>query len=186
MPQKAVASTHQLKVTLEGTKPPVWRRIQVPSAMPLRKLHEVLQVVMGWENCHLYQFEVGGQYFGEPDPYFDRAIRSARATPLRRVAPQVGNTFIYEYDFGDSWSHKLVVEKVLAPLEGVSYPRCLAGNRACPPEDCGGIWGYAELLDIIRKPRHPEYARMREWLGGEFDPEAFDLRAVNDALTFLR
>ena len=101
---------------------------------------------------------------------------------LRTVAPRLGATLVYEYDFGDDWKHDLLVEGLLLPEEGVHYPRCLAGARSRPPEDCGGVPGYEELLEVIRDPEHEEYEEMMLWLGGSFDPEAFDLAAVNDAL----
>jgi hypothetical protein len=140
---------------------------------------------MGWTQSHLYEFEIGGRSFGEPSPEDYVPVRSAKATPLRRVAPDAGAAFTYVYDFGDNWQHKVVVEKVLPPEPGVSYPRCLTGRRACPPEDVGGIWGYQEFLETIRDPEHEEHAAMLTWVGGTFDPEAFDLRMVNHELATL-
>lgn len=185
MPPRAPTSIHQLKVTLTGTKPPIWRRIQVASSINLRRLHDVIQEAMGWTQSHLYQFELGDVCYGEPDPEYGMPIRSAKATPLRKIAPEAGAVFLYEYDFGDSWQHRIVVEKVLPPEPGIAYPRCVAGKRACPPEDCGGIWGYQEFLEAIRDPEHPEHEAMLKWVGGAFDPEAFDLRAVNEGLANL-
>jgi len=185
MAPRGPTSVHQLKITLTGIRPPIWRRLQVSSSMNLRRLHDVIQAAMGWTQSHLYQFEVGDMEYGEPDEEFGLPIRSAKATPLRKVAPEPGAVFSYEYDFGDSWQHHIEVEKVL-PLEpGVRYPRCLAGKRACPPEDVGGIFGYEEFLQAIRDPKHPEHESMLEWVGGAFDPEAFDLRAVNEQLAHL-
>jgi hypothetical protein len=180
-------SIHQLKVTLVGIRPPVWRRIQVASSITMRRLHDVIQATMGWTQSHLYEFEVDGVRFGEPDPDFDdgMTVRSAKSTPLRRVAPVAGATFSYQYDFGDNWQHQVLVEQVLPPEPGVVYPRCLAGRRACPPEDVGGIWGYQEFLEAIRDPEHEEHASMLEWVGGAFNPDAFDLRAVNQDLATL-
>jgi hypothetical protein len=185
MPPRAPTSIHQLKVTLTGTKPPIWRRIQVASSINLRRLHDVIQAAMGWTQSHLYQFELGDVCYGEPDPEYGMPIRSAKSTPLRRIAPEPGAKFTYQYDFGDNWQHQIVVEKVLPPEPGVAYPRCVAGRRACPPEDCGGVWGYAEFLEAIRDPEHEEHEAMLEWVGGAFDPEAFDLREVNQVLTNL-
>jgi len=185
MSPRAPPSVHQLKITLAGSRPPIWRRVQVSSAINLRRLHDVIQAAMGWTQSHLYRFEVGGVDFGEPDSADELAFRSAKATPLRKIAPAPGAVFLYEYDFGDSWQHRIEVEKVLPPEQGRSYPRCLAGKRACPPEDVGGIWGYEEFLQAIRDPKHPEHAAMLEWVGGAFDPEAFDRQAVNDELAHL-
>jgi hypothetical protein len=172
-------------VTLTGIRPPIWRRLQVSSAINLRRLHDVIQAAMGWTQSHLYRFEVGGVDFGEPDPEDDLAFRSAKATPLRTIAPAPGAVFLYEYDFGDCWQHRIVVEQVLPPEPGAAYPRCTAGKRACPPEDVGGVWGYEEFLAAIRDPEHEEHEAMREWGGEEFDPETFDLRAVNEQLAHL-
>jgi Plasmid pRiA4b ORF-3-like protein len=185
MSPRGPASIHQVKVTLVGIRPPIWRRLQVASSINLRRLHDVIQEALGWTQSHLYRFEVGDVEFGEPDPEDGRPVRSAKATPLRKIAPEAGAAFLYEYDFGDSWQHQIVVEKVLPPGSGVAYPRCVAGRRACPPEDCGGVWGYAELLEAIGDPEHPEHEEMLEWVGGAFDPEAFDVRAINEALASL-
>lgn len=185
MPPRVPTSIHQLKVTLTGTKPPVWRRIQVASSITLRRLHDVIQATMGWTQSHLYEFEIGGITFGEPSPESDILVRSAKSTQLRRVAPDAGASFSYLYDFGDNWQHHILVEKVLSSESGVRYPRCLTGRRACPPEDVGGVWGYQEFLEAIRDPEHDEHASMLEWVGGGFDPEAFDLGAVNQDLATL-
>lgn len=179
----AARSIYQLKITLQGTRPPVWRRLRVQSDVTLRKLHDIFQVAMGWTNTHLYEFEADGRRFGERDPEFGSDdVRSARRTKLNQIAPYAGAQFRYEYDFGDGWRHAIVVEKVMAPEDGVRYPICVAGRRACPPEDCGGTWGYSHLLGILARPDHPEHAEWLEWVGGQFDPEAFDLRDTNEAL----
>jgi hypothetical protein len=185
MSPRSPVSIHQLKVTLTGVRPPIWRRIQVASSINLRRLHDVIQATMGWTQSHLYQFEIDGVLFGEPDPEYDLPVRSAKSTPLRRVAPNIGATLTYEYDFGDGWEHPVVVEQVIPPEPGVFYPRCLAGRRACPPEDVGGISGYQEFLEAIRDPEHEEHDSMLEWVGGSFDPEVFDLQTVNRELAIL-
>jgi hypothetical protein len=185
MSPRAPTSVHQLKITLIGIRPPIWRRVQVSSSINLRRLHDVIQAAMGWTQSHLYQFEGGDVAFGEPDDEFGMPIRSAKSTPLRKIAPAPGAVFIYEYDFGDSWQHRIEVEKVLPPEPGVHYPRCLAGKRACPPEDVGGIWGYEEFLQAVRDPKHPEHEAMLEWVGGAFNPDAFDRQAVNEQLAHL-
>lgn len=185
MPGRGPTSIHQLKVTLRGIRPPIWRRIQVPSTINLRRLHDVIQETMGWTQSHLYAFEVDGEQYGEPSPGDDLPMRSAKSTQLRRIAPEAGGRFLYTYDFGDNWEHLVQVEKVLPPGPGVAYPRCVTGKRACPPEDVGGIWGYQEFLEAIEDPDHEEHESLLEWVGGEFDPEAFDSRAVNAALAVL-
>jgi hypothetical protein len=174
---------YQLKVTLKETKPPIWRRVLVPANVTMRRLHDILQVVMPWQDMHLYMFEVGRSYIGEPDPEEDwREVRPAKTTKLSEVAPAAGAKFVYEYDFGDSWRHDILVEKVLPAQPGADYPACIAGRRASPPEDCGGAWGYAELLELIANPAHEEYDSTMTWLGGKFDPDAYDVAEINTVL----
>lgn len=173
--------SYRLKVTLQGSKPPIWRRLEVAGSTTLARLHEIIQVSMGWTNSHLHQFEVGGESFSDPEFELDDA-RSERGTRLNQVASAPKDRFMYEYDFGDGWQHVILVEQIGPPAPGVGYPRCVTGKRACPPEDVGGIWGYAEFLDALRDPEHPEHETMVEWSGGDFDPEAFDVDAVNAAL----
>ena len=138
---------------------------------------------MGWENYHLHQFIVGNAYFGEPDPDFD--AEDDRKVKLIQIVRTEKQKFTYEYDFGDDWRHEILVEKIHQPEPRVRYPVCLKGKRACPPEDCGGVWGYDDLLEIIKDPDNEEYEEMMDWLGGEFDPEAFDLDSINQRLRSL-
>jgi hypothetical protein len=183
------ADIYQIKVTLEYSKPPIWRRIQVPGDANLRKLHRVLQEVMGWSDYHLHRFIVGEAYYGEPHPDYEDfgfQLRDEKRVKLAQIVPGEKFKFFYEYDFGDGWEHQLLVEKILPPEPGVHYPRCLKGKRACPPEDVGGVWGYDSFLEAIRDPDHPEHDDMLEWIGGEFDPEAFDLDEINAALKGIR
>lgn len=183
------ADIYQIKVTLRHSKPPIWRRIQVPGDINLAKLHRILQVVMGWEDYHLHQFIVGGTYFGQPHPDYEDfglEMRDEKRVKLQQIVPGEKLKFVYEYDFGDNWQHDLRVEKVLPPEPGVRYPRCLKGKRACPPEDVGGVWGYDSFLEAIQDPDHPEHDIMLEWIGGEFDPEVFDLDEINAALRRVR
>ena len=180
--KKKEASVYQLKVTIKGIRPPVWRRLQVPGEATLADLHDVLQTAFGWENAHLHQFVIGGASFGAADPMggmWDEEMTNERRVSLRDAIGLRAKKFVYEYDFGDGWIHDLLVEKVLAPEAGVATPRCLGGKRAGPPEDCGGPWGYAALLDAVGDPDHPEHAEMLEWLGEGHDPEAFDRDALN-------
>lgn len=176
---------YQLKVTLKNTKPAVWRRIQVPDGT-LGELHAILQVVMGWQESHLHQFVVHGDYYGVPfDDGFDMGpeTRDEEDLLISQIAGNAKKTkFVYEYDFGDGWLHEIVVEKMIQPAANVDYPRCVGGARACPPEDCGGPWGYADFLEAIGDPDHEEHERLTEWIGGDFDPEAFDPDAVNKQL----
>ncbi|NJM68696.1 MAG: tyrosine-type recombinase/integrase [Acaryochloris sp. RU_4_1] len=164
-----VVRVYQLKITLLGVRPKVWRRIQVQETMTLAQLHSVLQAVMGWEGYHLHEFPISE----------DETLT---------LAALIGDelfSFSYLYDFGDMWQHEIEVEKRLASEPGNCYPVCLAGKRACPPEDCGGDWGYAHLLKVLKNPRHPEYRERKEWVGRGFNPKAFDLKEVNQALREL-
>ena len=176
---------YQIKVTLKGSKPPIWRRIQVTSATALAQLHQIVQGVMGWEGDHLYRFDVGGMAYGDPRMLEEMEGEDARRVTLASLVRGEKAKFLYEYDFGDSWDHELRLEKVLPYAAGKRYPVCLTGKRACPPEDCGGLWGYASFLDAIQDLQHPEHEEMLEWVGGEFDPEAFDLDEVNRELQRL-
>jgi hypothetical protein len=187
-PKKSSQPNHvyQIKVTLDGSKPPIWRRIQVGSTTTLSKLHQILQTVMGWDDYHLHQYIIGGQYYG--DPTFDESgelgIINEKGKRLDQLVAQADSKFIYEYDFGDGWGHILIVEKIIEPEPGIRYPTCVKGKRACPPEDVGGMWGYGDYLEAIADPDHPEHEDMLEW-HGPFDPEAFDLGAINQELANL-
>jgi len=175
-----------MKVTLKGIQPPIWRRIQVASTTTLAQLHRVIQRVMGWEGSHLYQFVVGGREYSDPNMLEEREGEDARRVTLATLVRGEKDKLLYEYDFGDSWEHELLVEKILPLEKAKRYPVCLTGKRACPPEDCGGIWGYAEFLEAMHDPQHPEHEEMMEWVGGEFDPEGFDLDEVNKNLESLK
>jgi hypothetical protein len=184
--------TYQLKIELEGISPPIWRRLQVPGDANLGWLHAAIQVAMGWTNSHLHQFIVGDRIFS--DPVFemnefedDPPVLDEHKTLLMDVAAHMRSAFRYQYDFGDSWEHIVKVEAIndrKAPRGDVA--KCLEGARACPPEDCGGPPGYADLLEIIKDPKHDEYESTLEWLGGGFDPEAFSAEKINKYLPKLK
>jgi len=186
--QKAPISPaiYQLKVTLVGARPPIWRRLLVPAELTLAQLHAVLQAAMDWENSHLHDFRIGRQRFGPPDPGGWGSAINERKARLCDVLGGQGGKAVYTYDFGDSWEHAITVEKVLPPELGVSYPACTGGKRRGPPEDCGGIGGYENLLEAIRDPAHEEHQDLLEWIGGAFDPEAFSIDDINRRLTRLR
>ena len=177
---------YQVKVTLKDIRPPIWRRILVTSDTALNKLHRILQVVMGWDDYHLHQFIINGTYYGihDPDLMFD--LKDEEKMKLDMVVLQEQKEFIYEYDFGDSWYHNILIEKILLPDTKKHYPVCIKGKRACPPEDCGGVGGYYYFLEAIQDPEHPEHEEMLEWEGGSFDPEAFDIDGVNRVLKKIK
>jgi hypothetical protein len=178
----APTSIYQLKVTLRDSDPPIWRRIRVPDTILLPHLHGALQLAMGWTNSHLHLFQVGKRIFAEPSPDDEFPIIDYCSVRLNQIAPAVADCLIYLYDFGDSWEHDIVVEEILPAKKGTRQLICLDGQRACPPEDVGGVWGYDDFVKAIRNPRHPEHAEMLEWAGGAFDPDKFDLPGVNGML----
>ncbi|GAA1868118.1 plasmid pRiA4b ORF-3 family protein [Asanoa iriomotensis] len=172
----------QVKVTLADVLPEVWRRVEVPGGYTLDRVHRVVQHAMGWQDYHLHSFEVDGVQYGEPDPDGELAVRDELDVRLDAVAHK-GTRLLYTYDFGDWWEHELLVEDVFVAEPDERYPRCVAGQRSCPPEDVGGAFGYAELLVALRDPAHPQHAHLRGWVGRGFDAEEFD--AVR-ASTLLR
>lgn len=175
--------TYQLKISLRGAKPPIWRRMLIASSVPLPRFHEALQILMGWTDYHLHQFVVGGQYYGTPDPDFGfDEVLDERRYRLSQILDLEKDSIIYEYDFGDGWEHKITLEKILPFDPKAQLPLCVKGKGACPPEDVGGIWGYANFLEALANPAHEEHEDLKEWVGGEFDPDAFDVDEVNAML----
>jgi hypothetical protein len=180
-PGTSKAPIYRIKITLEESDPPIWRRILVHGDITLARLDAVIQIAMGWTNSHLHQFIVDGDYYGVPDPDYasmGMEMRDERKVKLNQIAPEQGAAFRYEYDFGDSWLHTLIVEDIREPEAEQVYPRCVAGERACPPEDVGGLWGYEDYLEAVQDPDHPEHEDYVAWYS-PFDPEAFDPAEVN-------
>jgi len=175
---------YQLKVKLRDTEPPVWRRIQVWEDMTLGHLHHVLQIVMGWEDYHLHEFVIGRRRYSIPDAeddLYERKVLDERRQKLQKVLPNVGCVFEYLYDFGDGWHHDLLFEAILMPDPAEQYPRCVAGDRHCPPEDVGGTGGFEGYLEALADPGHEEHENWLLWRG-PFDPDAFSLIEINDEL----
>ncbi len=164
---------YQIKITLKDVKPPIWRRIQVKSDITLHSLHRTIQTVMGWEDGHLHKFDI-------------RAPSSEPKVRLNQLNLVEKQKFLYVYDFGDNWEHTILLEKILPIDEKTQYPICLAGERSGPPEDCGGPWGYMDLLDVLDDPNDPEYEERVEWIGEDFDPELFDIEKINKRLKGTR
>ena len=169
-----------LKVMLRDTKPPIWRRLLMPDTMTLADLHKAIQAAMGWDDDHLHAFDIAGQQYGDRQSVDDVADES-RLTVKSLLKTGV-TRFAYTYDFGDNWEHTVIVEKTQPAIDGQAYPLRVAGKRACPPEDCGGPWGYQHLLDVLADPDHPDYADQKEWVGDDFTPDHFDLVAANAVL----
>lgn len=179
------SSIFQVKISLlRVSKPPVWRRLLVPATIHLDHFHGLIQAVMGWYDCHLHVFTTPAGEYGIADR--ELGHRDERRVTLARLLVGPGDRIRYTYDFGDDWEHEIVLEKVLVAESGRHYPSCVGGKGACPPEDCGGPWGYADLREALADPRHEEHDEMREWLGldatADLDPAAFDIYAVNEAL----
>jgi len=173
----------QIKITLQGIEPLIWRRIQVKDCT-LDKLHEHIQTAMGWTNSHLHHFRINDQLYGDPmlmeENFEDRGYEDSTTTKLSDVLPESGKRFRfkYEYDFGDSWEHEILVEGSLPAEKGTRYPLCVEGERACPPEDVGGSYGYQEYLEALADPNHERHEELMEW-GGPFDPEKFNAQAAS-------
>jgi hypothetical protein len=168
-----------LRVALKDVRPQVWRRLRVPASFTLADLHGVLQVAMGWRDEHLHLFRVGGVSYTHMPPQEPDDEHDERGFPLSRLAGK-GTTFTYEYDLGDGWLHDVVVEDV-DPNAADAAATCLTGERACPPEGCGGPFAYTSLVAILADPAHDDHGEVKAWLG-DFDPAAFDLAAINAAL----
>ena len=182
MTMKHTDTIYQIKISLIGAKPPIWRTVLVPGNIGLAAFHDIIQVTMGWTDSHLHQFIANQVFYGTPDDDFELEMEDETQYKLSQLLTNEKESLIYEYDFGDSWEHKILLEKILPYDSKIVLPVCLKGKRACPPEDCGGIWGYEELLQTISNPKHPDHDEMLEWLGGEFDPEEFDLEEINEDL----
>ncbi len=177
--EKPTGQIYQFKITLLDTKPTIWRRIQIPDCK-LNTLHYHIQAAMGWTNCHLHHFIIGRQRYGIPkwldDPVLGSRVIDSTRIMLSDLLPAGGKKLKveYTYDMGDDWEHEVLFEGCPKPDPKVRYPLCLEGERACPPEDCGGVPGYEHLLDVLADPKHEEHRDLTNWVGGHFDPEAFD------------
>lgn len=177
-----MSTVHRLKVTLRSVKPPIWRRIEIASDVTLAALSDLLEGAMGWMGGHLHAFEAHGVTYERPDPDegLSRRAQDENEHRLGDVLTEVGAKMRWDYDFGDGWQHDVVVETIVPHVPSVEYPRCVTGRRACPPEDCGGPWGFHELLDAIADPSHPRHEELTEWLPIGYDPEEFDPDEATD------
>lgn len=184
------SSIYQFRITLEGISPPVWRRILVPERYSFWDLHVAIQDSMGWLDCHLHAFELAALgsnkqiEVGIPGDEFDRSVTPGWKKALNEYFLRPGIAAGYNYDFGDDWLHEVVLEQILLQEKSTRYPKCIAGERACPPEDCGGVSGYLDLVRVLRSPKHKEYPSMVAWLKGHaknywpYDPDHFDPASV--------
>jgi hypothetical protein len=174
---KTSAGPLSLKVTLRGTRPPIWRRLLMPGTMSLAELHSAIQAAMGWHDSHLHAFDIAGRQYGDPRTVDD--VADENRLTLNGLLKSGVARFGYTYDFGDNWEHSVVIEKRLPEIAAADHPACIAGKRNAPPEDVGGSWGYQRLLDVLADPHHPERAEQIDWLGEDLDPDEFDIETAN-------
>ncbi len=180
----AAKSVYQIRISIDNIQPPIWRRILVKDNITLDEFHEIIQITMGWEDYHLYNFRINNQHYSIPtDNFFEISDYNSEEILLRSVVKKEKQKFRYTYDFGDNWQHTILIEKILPIDKNQKYPVCIKGKRACPPEDCGGVWGYENFRDAIEDEKHPEHKDMLEWIDDDFDPEEFDLNEIN---SFMR
>lgn len=177
---------YQVKVSLNGSKPMIWRRLLIPSDLLLADFHKIIQTAMGWTNSHLHQFIKDRRFYtlktADNDMWDEMDNVDYKKIKVSALLKFEKGKILYEYDFGDGWEHDIVLEKILPFDDKMQVPTCLAGKMSCPPEDCGGVWGYADMLQILKNPKHVEYESYMEWLGGDFKPEDFDKDEVNKLL----
>ena len=176
----------QIQIALKGFRPKIWRRILVPENLLLSDFHKIIQTTMGWTNSHLHHFVKGRSYYvhkTEDDDFWgNNSDIDYAKIKISDLLSFEKDKIIYEYDFGDDWDHDIVLEKILPYDNKLVYPICVKGKMNCPPEGCGGVLGYAYMLEVIKDPEHEDYEELRDWLGEEFDPEFFDIDTVNELL----
>lgn len=180
---------YELMVSLNFVEPRVWRRLWVPDSLTLAQLHLVIQTAMGWTNSHLHEFEIAGKRYEPVDEqaqmHGPAGLDETHVRLTEVLGPEVAS-FMYTYDFGDNWRHTVLIERRKRVNESINaWPMCVAGQRACPPEDVGGSGGYQDFLEAIGDPAHEEHIAMWRWNGGPFDPNGFDLNRVNAVLREL-
>ncbi len=177
--------TYRIQISLMGSKPRIWRRILVSSDLLLPDFHKVIQTTMGWTDSHLHQFVKNRTFYSpkneEDDFWEEMNYIDYSKIIISDLLKKEKDRITYEYDFGDSWHHDIILEKIEDNVTA-KKPSCLTGKNNCPPEDCGGVWGYSDILKIIKNPKHEEYEEYIEWLGEEFDPKYFDKKEINRRL----
>lgn len=175
---------YQIKITLNDTKPPVWRRLIVPEAIALNELHHVIQIAMGWGNCHLYCFEKGNLRYGEElEEFFDSSLKDSTGVPLTMLLRKEKDKCLYVYDFGDYWEHSVLLEKILPATSDIyPVPFCVKGKGTCPVEDSGGVWGYSQMLEEARSPDNPDRAETHRYLMADIDTREYNPDAINQRL----
>jgi Plasmid pRiA4b ORF-3-like protein len=183
--RKTMAAGYQIKISLLHSSPLIWRRIQVPGDLTLAELHEVIQLVMGWTDTHLHQFMMSGAFYGpaeEEDEWREERVLDEAGFTLSELEADMRRHCLYEYDFGDAWLHEIKVEEILPAEEKRSQPVLLAGERACPPENIGGVPGYEDFLSALANLEDGKHQEMLDWCGGDFDPDYFEPEEINKIL----
>ena len=172
-----------LRIELRFSDPPIWRVVEVPTSITLKVLHDIVQAAMGWLDYHLWELVIDGQTYGLPmeEDWGTAPRKVASRTRLRDVLTPGMTRIDYTYDFGDNWEHSLIVSDVRSGDPSTAYPRFIEGERDCPPEDCGGIPGFYEMLEARSDPRHPDHAEIAEWLEG-YDPDKLNVIPIQVAL----
>jgi hypothetical protein len=186
---KNLDKVYRIKVGLLEINPLIWRRFLIPANVTLHRLHLVLQDIMGWQNYHLYRFQIGKKEYSTPDPdneFYELDFKNSYRAKLGNIIKEKDSIFLYIYDFGDGWEHQMIVEDIIDRDPEKQYPLCIAGENASPHEDSGGPNGYMEMLEIINNPYQEEFHSTRTWLGKKFDPNNFDLKLVNLRLSIMR
>ncbi len=180
--EKSAPVIYQLKIKLQGITPQIYRKVLVKSDITLNKLERILFGVLDWEGGHLSQFDIFGEFYG--GEYVEDV--KPLTVKLNIFIKTVKQKFTWEYDFGDSWVHEITLEKILPIEDGKTYPICIAGARCCPPEDCGGVWGYADIIKELKKPEEDRDEDLMEWVGDDYDPEYFDIEEINKYLNNIK
>ncbi len=178
--------TFQIKIVLRGSEPKIWRRILVPADLLLPDFHKIIQTTMGWTNSHLHQFVKNRTYYLPESEYDDfwsnKEDVDYSKVKISDLLKRKNSKITYEYDFGDNWVHDIILEKITSTDESETLPVCIAGENSCPPEDCGGIWSYERMLEVLKNPENEEYEDYIDWVGEDFDPEYFNIDEVNKLL----
>ncbi|MBC7890213.1 MAG: plasmid pRiA4b ORF-3 family protein [Ferruginibacter sp.] len=180
----------QLHVSLQGSKPLIWRSILVNEETSFFELHHIIQIAMGWKNYHLFEFNLDGYRVGmieeNGEQYGSNLRLDANKTLLKDVVSLEKDNFLYNYDFGDGWLHEIELKHAVDKNDNGIYPACISGQLNCPPEDCGGIGRFYNILKILQNKKHPEYKETKIWVGKKYDPESFDPLKVNKQLKQLK
>lgn len=176
-----MSKIYQFKIELMGISPSIWRSVQLNDNTQLLDLHYAVQIAMGWYDSHLYQFKNNELIYGDPDALEDESVLDDSVVNVVDVFKAEKDSIDYVYDFEDNWEHKIILEKIIESPKPLEHMLCVGGKRNCPPEDCGGVAAYLDMLEVLKTPDTEEYTELIEWLGGEFDPEFFEMSIINES-----